>query len=222
MFHGSFCCAVVPKLTCNLFSVRAAVAKCNTVGFGPDNRRIWDENGKLRGKGSLSDKIYQLDCQVVSTGYASVAQSRSDLWHQRLGHVHESRLKKCVQNKSVQGIDVDEITDLSFCKGCLAGKMCRKPFPTVGEIWSTRKLHLVHSDICGPMQTQSIGGANYFVTFIDDYTRCCAVYSLKCKSKVLDKFKEFEVTTTNDAGRAIGTLRTDNGICICHLHSKTI
>ena len=161
-------------------------------------------------KGSLSDKLYQLDCQVVCTGYASVAQSRSDLWHQRLGHVHESRLKKCVQNKFVQGIDVDEITELSFCEGCLAGKMCRKPFPTVGEIRSTRKLQLVHSDICGPMQTQSIGGAKYFVTFIDDYTRCCAVYFMKCKSEVLDKFKEIEVTTTNDAGRAIGSLRTDN------------
>ena len=201
----------VPKLTCNLFSVRAAVAKGNAVEFGPDSCRIWDENGKLRGKGSLSDKLYQLDCQVVCTGYASVAQSRSDLWHQRLGHVHESRLKKCVQNKFVQGIDVDEITELSFCEGCLAGKMCRKPFPTVGEIRSTRKLQLVHSDICGPMQTQSIGGAKYFVTFINDYTRCCAVYFMKFKSEVLDKFKEFEVTTTNDADRAIGSLRTDNG-----------
>ena len=75
----------------------------------------------------------------------------------------------------------------------------------MGEIRSTRKLQLVHSDICGPMQTQSIGGAKYFVTFIDDYTRCCAVYFMKCKSEVLDKFKEFEDTTTNDAGRAIGT-----------------
>ena len=34
---------------------------------------------------------------------------------------------------------------------------------------------------------------------------------MKHKSEVLDKFKEFEVTTSNDAGRAIETLRTDNG-----------
>ena len=125
--------------------------------------------------------------------------------------MHESRLKKCIQNKFVQGIDVEKITELSFCEGWLAGKMCRKPFPTLGEIRSTRKLQLVHTAICGPMQTQSIGGAKYFVTFIDNYSRCCAVYFMKHKSKVLDKFKEFEVTTTNDAGRAIGTLRTDNG-----------
>jgi len=34
---------------------------------------------------------------------------------------------------------------------------------------------------------------------------------MKHKSDVLNKFREFEVTITNDAGRATGTLRTDNG-----------
>ena len=34
---------------------------------------------------------------------------------------------------------------------------------------------------------------------------------MKHKSEVFDKFKEFEATTTNEVGKAIGTLRTDNG-----------
>ena len=152
----------VPKLTCNLFSVRAAVAKGNAVEFGPNDCCVWDENGKLHGKlhgkGSLADKLYQLNCQVVTIGHTSVASSRSNLWHQHLGHVHESRLKKGVQNEFGQGIDIEKMTELLFCEGCLAGKMCRKPFPTVGEIRSTHKLQVVHSDGCGPMQTQSIGG----------------------------------------------------------------
>ena len=80
--------------------------------------------------------------------------------------------------------------------------MCREPFPTAGEIRSTRKLQLVHSDVCGPMQTQSIGRAKYFVTFIDDYTRCCAVYFMEHKSEVLQKLKEFEITTTDAGSRA--------------------
>ena len=202
----------VPKLTCNLFSVRAAVSKGNAVEFGPKQCCIYDENGELRGIGSLADKLrlYQLDCQVASV--ASSQGTCSDLWHQRLGHVHESRLKKCVESReTVQGINIQKMTELSFCEGCLAGKMCRKPFPAVGEIRSMRKLQLVHSDVCGPMHTHSIGGAKYFVTFIDDYTRCCAVYFMKHKSEVFDKFKEFEATTTNEVGKAIGTLRTDNG-----------
>ena len=196
----------VPKLTCNLFSVRAAVSMGNAVEIGPKQCCIYDENGELRGIGSLADKLrlYQLDCQVASV--ASSQGTCSDLWHQRLGHVHESRLKKCVESReTVQGINIQKMTELSFCEGCLAGKMCRKPFSAVGEIRSIRKLQLVHSDVCGPMHTHSIGGAKYFVTFIDDYTRCCAVYFMKHKSEVFDKFKEFEATTTNEVGKAIGT-----------------
>ena len=81
----------------------------------------------------------------------------------------------------------------------------------MGEIRSSRKLELVHSDVCGPMHTESIGGRKYFVTFIDDYSRCCAVYFVRHKSEVLDKFKEFEAITTNECGHRIGTLRIDNG-----------
>ena len=61
------------------------------------------------------------------------------------------------------------------------------------------------------MQTESIGGHKYFVTFIDDYSRCCAVYYLKGKSEVFEKLKEFEASAVNECGQKIGTLRTDNG-----------
>ena len=49
------------------------------------------------------------------------------------------------------------------------------------------------------------------MTFIDDYSRCCVVYFMKHKSEVLEKFKEFEASTTNACGQNIGTLRSDNG-----------
>ena len=205
----------VPKLTCNLFSVRAAVSKGNAVEFDLQKCCIRDEYGKLRGMGSLVDKLYQLDCQVAittDTAYVSVESSQgSDLWHQRLGHVHELRLKKYMENESVRGINIKKMTEMSFCEGFLAGKMWRKPFPAVEEIRSTRRLQLVHSDVCGPMHTPSIGGAKYFVTFIDDYTRCCGVHLMRHKTEVLEKFIEFEASVTNGAGKAIGTLRTDNG-----------
>lgn len=84
-------------------------------------------------------------------------------------------------------------------------------YKPVGEIRSKRKLELVHSDVCGPMQTESIGGSKYFETFIDDYSRCCKVYFMKQKSDVLGKFKEFEKIFSNECGQKISRLRTDNG-----------
>ena len=100
---------------------------------------------------------------------------------------------------------------LSFCEGCIEGKMHRKPFTPVGEICSTEKLQLVRSDVCGPMHTESIGGKKYFVTFTDDYSRCCSVYFMSHKSEVLEKFKKFEAATTSTSGKRIAKLRTDNG-----------
>ena len=110
----------VPKLTCNLFSVRAAVSKGNAIEFGPQKCCIRDEYGKLHGMGSLVDKLYQLDCQVaitMDTAYISVESSQgSGLWHQCLGHVHELRLKKCLENESVQGINIKKCLNCPFAK----------------------------------------------------------------------------------------------------------
>ena len=69
----------------------------------------------------------------------------------------------------------------------------------------------MHSDVCGTMPTDSIGGRRYFVTFINDYTRCCKVYFMRNKSDVFDKFKEFESCTNNECDLSIGTLQSDNG-----------
>ena len=73
----------------------------------------------------------------------------------------------------------------------------RKPFKCTGEIRSVRKVQCVHSDVCGPMSTDSIGGKKYFVTFIDDYSRYCKVYFQRNKSEVFEKFKQFEAYATN-------------------------
>lgn len=56
----------VPRLACNLFSVRAAAAKGNSVKFGHSKCWIQDGDGKLKGMGSLVDKLYRLDCQPVT------------------------------------------------------------------------------------------------------------------------------------------------------------
>ncbi|KAL5499747.1 hypothetical protein EMCRGX_G011207 [Ephydatia muelleri] len=51
----------------------------------------------------------------------------------------------------------------------------------------------------------------YFVTFVDDYSRFCRVYFMKRKSEAFDKFKEFERCSTNECGLSIGIFRSDNG-----------
>ena len=167
--------------------------------------------------GSLVGKLYQLDCESVPGSKEQASQAcvidEVDLWHQRLGHPSESRLNDIVRKELVTGVKLPKASKVSFCQGCVEGKMSRKPFKTRSSESgrSTRKLEIVHSDVCGPMSSESLGGRRYFVTFIDDFSRCCKVYFLKHKSEVFQKFKEFEAKVTNQSGNRIGTLRTDNG-----------
>ena len=114
-----------------------------------------------------------------------------------------------VSQELVKGVEIPKSMGISFCEKCVEGKISRKPFKSVGEIHFTRRLH--GNDVCRHMPTDTIGGRRYFVTFIDDYTRCCKVCFMRNKWEVFDKFKEFKSCTTNECGLLIGTLLSDNG-----------
>ncbi|KAJ8895726.1 hypothetical protein PR048_001064 [Dryococelus australis] len=53
-------------------------------------------------------------------------------------------------------------------------------------------LDLVHSDIVGRISPPSIAGAEYFVTFMDDYSGYSEVKILKKKSDVAEAFKQYQ------------------------------
>ena len=72
-------------------------------------------------------------------------------------------------------------------------------------------MQLVYTEVCGPMQTQSLGGSHYFITFVDDYSRYSRSYFMKHKSEALDKFKEFKAIAENESATKIKALRADRG-----------
>ena len=185
----------VPKLACNLFSVRAAAKKGNTIKFGQSRCWIRGSKGTLQGMGSLAGKLYHLKCNVITGKENATVVSEDlpevDLWHQRLGHLNRQQLNTLVGRDLISDIKLSTASKLSFCEGCVDGKMQRKPFKTVTHQQSKRKLELIHSDVCRPLQVESISGSRYFVTFIDDYSRSVAVFFIKHKTEVFEKFKRF-------------------------------
>ena len=60
------------------------------------------------------------------------------------------------------------------------------------------------------MKDKSIGGALYFVTFIDDHSRKVWAFFLKSKDQVLDVFKEFHAKVERETGRKLKSVRADN------------
>ena len=65
--------------------------------------------------------------------------------------------------------------------------------------------------MCGKLNTKSLGGAEYFLTFVDDKTRYVWVYPLKHKDEVFEHFLEWKTLAEKSIGTKLKVLRTDNG-----------
>ncbi|KAL0434235.1 UNVERIFIED_CONTAM: hypothetical protein Slati_2757800 [Sesamum latifolium] len=80
--------------------------------------------------------------------------------------------------------------------------MTKKPFVGQSAI-ANSLLDLVHTDVCGPLNTPARGGFSYFITFIDDHSRYGYVYMMRYKSEAFEKFKEYRLEVENQTGHKI-------------------
>lgn len=97
------------------------------------------------------------------------------------------------------------------CAVCMERKLRRRSFITDGAIRATQPLELIHSDVVGKIELTSMGGSNYFVTFIDNYFRHTEAFPIKKKSDVLQRFDEFKQKAKNILRTKIIIIRSDNG-----------
>ncbi|KAK4383314.1 Retrovirus-related Pol polyprotein from transposon TNT 1-94 [Sesamum angolense] len=131
----------------------------------------------------------------------------AQIWHARLGHISQDRMKRLVDSKN---LEIDNLDNLPACESCLKGKMTKKPFVGQSKL-ANDLLDLIHTDVCGPLNTQARGGFSYFITFTDDHSRYGYVYLMRYKSEAFVRFKEFRLEIENQTGRKIKTLRSDRG-----------
>ena len=69
---------------------------------------------------------------------------------------------------------------------CVQAKQHKNNFSKDAGSKSKAILEIIYSDVCGPIQVDSIGGNRYFVTFIDDFSRKLWTYLIKKKSEVIE------------------------------------
>ena len=65
---------------------------------------------------------------------------------------------------------------------CIKGKQHRTPVPKHSQWRATKKLGLVHANLCGPTTQPSSNGKRYVLCFIDDFSRKAWMYFLREKS----------------------------------------
>ena len=129
------------------------------------------------------------------------AASYLKLLHDCLCHPSLAKLKIMVPSlKQLQMLD---------CESCQLRKYVRSFFRRPIEKRCNSVFYTIHSNIWGPSQITSFG-FRYFVTFIDEYSRCTWVDLMKERYKFLSIFKSFFNVIKNQFSKTIKIVRSDN------------
>lgn len=103
-----------------------------------------------------SDNCYQMNVDM-NTISMIVQMYDMELWNKRPGHVNYKLLYKLGSKEIVRGISQFKKECKLLCGDCEIGKLTRMKHTQIGDILTTHILELLHIDLFGPTQIESIG-----------------------------------------------------------------
>ncbi|GAU36961.1 hypothetical protein TSUD_57390 [Trifolium subterraneum] len=189
----------IPGMKSNLLSIGQLIEKNYKVVIEDRLMKLTDANGRLILKAPMSQNMtFKIELDVLEHRCLTTAASKDEcLWHYRLGHLNFNDMCDLQKKQLVSGLPEIEIPK-EVCEECVQSKQHRNSFSKEVKSKTKAILEVVYSDVCGPIQVESIGGNKYFVTFIDDFSIKLWTYLIKKKSE-------------RQSGHKLKTLRTDGG-----------
>lgn len=161
-------------------------------------------------RGPKISTLYILKVTIKKSNVVAIAKEEisTNVWHKRLGHMREKGLKTLDGKSFLPGL---KSYNLDLCKHCIYGMQLRVSFLRSGHEQKAYLLELVQFDVFGPVNIKSLGGALYFVPFIDDASRKVLAYPMKSKGVVFEIFHKFHVVVERETNIFLKCLRIDNG-----------
>ena len=161
----------VPNFPFNLISISKLTHDLHCVlTFSHNFVTLQDRHTeKTIGIGHESQGLFYLSSPLCSTACTSTEAPL--LLHIRLGHPSLSKFRKLVPHFS-------SLSSLE-CESCQLRKHTHVLFPKRLDPRTKSHFELVHTDVWGPSRSTSTLGFRYFVTFIDDYSRCTWLFLMK-------------------------------------------
>ncbi|WJX37101.1 hypothetical protein P8452_24905 [Trifolium repens] len=159
----------IPGIKCNLLRIGQLLEKDYKIAIEDKVMRLMDSNRKLILKASMSKNMtFKIELNVMDHKCLATDVERDDwTWHYRFGHLNFRDLNMMHNKSLVSGLPKIQISN-EVCEDCVQAKQHRGSFSKDVVIRTKNVLEVVYSDVCGPMQVNSIGGNRYFVSFIND------------------------------------------------------
>jgi hypothetical protein len=195
---------LVPTIQRNLLSVSKLTLKGASVKLSEAGVRIISGSNQVLLTGHMHRGLYEMQCSLRCMQKVATTFLTMDLLHQRLGHPGKVRTEQVAKLLGVIGPSSDA------CETCIKAKFSQLPFER-SKSKADAPQALLHSDVIGPYQIPSLGGARYVVTVLDDYSGFAAVHCIARKSAVGQVVKDTLVQWERQTGHTVKVLRTDNG-----------
>ncbi|KAG9446265.1 hypothetical protein H6P81_012393 [Aristolochia fimbriata] len=177
---------LVNGLKANLLSISQLCDQNLRVRFTKEGCLVADDRKQSVLEGTRTrDNCYKLN---ISQHCKYTSETTAQLWHKRLGHLHSRGMQRLLKYGAVRGLPAVSSKTKAVCKGCMAGKQHRTPHSALKIITTKRPLELLHIDLMGPIQTESIAGKRHVLVCVDDFSRFTWVEFIREKS---DTYKVF-------------------------------
>ena len=113
------------------------------------------------------------------------------LWHKRFCHINFQTINKLLKNGLVKGLPKMNFKIDHICDACQLGKLTKSSFKSKKVISTLQPLELLHMDLFGPTQVQSINHSRYVFVIVDNFSRYTWTIFMKNKCDTFDSFKTF-------------------------------
>ncbi|XP_062029072.1 uncharacterized protein LOC133745095 [Rosa rugosa] len=161
-----------------------------------------------------------LTANLISVSH--LADDYEDVWFNKqrclvLNHKGEGimgDLLKLASKQCVRGLPSLKGKTDKMCGGCKIGKQIKTPHKVVNSATTTKVMELLHMDLMGPAQTESIGGKIYMLVVVDDFSRFMWVNFLKDKAETFESFKSVSqkmLIEKQSSNLCMIRVRSDNG-----------
>ncbi|XP_020704869.2 uncharacterized protein LOC110115833 [Dendrobium catenatum] len=156
-------------------------------------------------KGRTRDGLYILPS---TPNFAlQTIKSSTSLWHARLGHPHLQLLQLIARKNPTICLSS---ASTFLCNSCNVAKCHKLPF-SLNETKTSAPFTLMHTDVWGPAPLSSLNGYNYYVVFVDDFTRFSWVYPMFTKNETINKLQILINLIQTQFNSKIKNLRSDGG-----------
>src|SRR5579871_5553553 len=154
-----------PHIDSNLLSTTIIIDKGFDIIMSKGEINIFKQN-KLFAMTIREGNLFKLDLDFdLSTKIANYVTINNDLttWHHQLGHISLKNIQ-LLAKRMATGINILTNLNLNLYQYCIYEEQYKQPLNHPASR-ATKLLKLIHTDICGSMNTISIRGAKFFLLF---------------------------------------------------------